>query len=110
MTSATSNHSSTASSIPQNNSKSSSHAGAIAGGVVGGVVGVAAVGALIAWFIINRRRTRVPPSATYAGGPPPPMGQYDGVPTPFTPEPNATPKKYYVRFIAHSMLAVAVSG
>ena len=38
------------------------------------------------------------------------MGQYDGVPTPFTPEPNATPKKYYVRFIAHSMLAVAVSG
>lgn len=109
MTSATSSRSSTASSVPQNNSKSSSHAGAIAGGVVGGVVGVAAVGALIAWFILNRRRTHVPPSATYVGGPPP-MGQYDGVPTPFTPGSNATPKKYYVRFIAHSMLAVAVSG
>ncbi|EIM90318.1 uncharacterized protein STEHIDRAFT_119338 [Stereum hirsutum FP-91666 SS1] len=48
-------------------SGSSSHAGAIAGGVVGGVVGVAAIAGLIAFFLIRRRNSRVPPSAMYTG-------------------------------------------
>ncbi|KAJ3517354.1 hypothetical protein NMY22_g13985 [Coprinellus aureogranulatus] len=38
---------------------SRSNAGPIAGGVVGGVVALVAIGLLVLWFILRRRRTRV---------------------------------------------------
>lgn len=47
--------SSTNSTQPAPSNKSSSNTGAIAGGVVGGVVGLAII-ALLAWFLLRRRR------------------------------------------------------
>ncbi|THH17527.1 hypothetical protein EW146_g3301 [Bondarzewia mesenterica] len=108
---ATSSTSSSAVSSPQNASSSShSHAGAIAGGVVGGVVGAALLAGLVAFLAIRHRRSRVPPSATYGGGPPPDMGQdvHNGALAPFLGEFPETPRKFYVcsvlRYVANSRM------
>jgi len=75
--------------------KSSNHTGAIAGGVVGGVVGLALIGGLIAFFLIRRRRTRVPPSAAYATGGPNMATAGNSASMPFMQDQPATPKRFY---------------
>ncbi|THH17528.1 hypothetical protein EW146_g3302 [Bondarzewia mesenterica] len=52
---------------------------------------------LIAFLAIRHRRSRVPPSATYGGGPPPVMGQdvHNGALAPFAGEFPETPRRFY---------------
>ncbi|KAH0827028.1 hypothetical protein J3R83DRAFT_4709 [Lanmaoa asiatica] len=76
-------------------SGSSSNAGAIAGGVVGGVVGVALIVGAVVFFIMKKKRSRIPPPAQFASTPMtsgyPSPGYTDT--TPFAPQ-MAQPKLY----------------
>ncbi|KAF9788660.1 hypothetical protein BJ322DRAFT_1050323 [Thelephora terrestris] len=42
-----------------------SHAGAIAGGVVGGLVALGVIAALVVWFVVKNRRSKVAPSSAF---------------------------------------------
>ncbi|KAF8136781.1 hypothetical protein EV363DRAFT_1320525 [Boletus edulis] len=61
----TSTASGTASSSPTS-SGSKSNTGAIAGGVVGGVIGVALIAAVVVFFMMKKKRSRIPPSAQFS--------------------------------------------
>lgn len=48
-----------------NSSGGGSNAGAIAGGVVGGLAGLGIIVALVVWFIMKRKRSKVAPSSAF---------------------------------------------
>jgi len=48
-----------------NSSGGGSNAGAIAGGVVGGLAGLGIITALVVWFIMKRKRSKVAPSGAF---------------------------------------------
>lgn len=86
--------------LPTNTSQNShggggSNAGAIAGGIVGGLAGLGIIAALVVWFVMKKKRSKVAPSSAFINNYPPQNNYPKYEHPPASPGPFGPPQVVY---------------